>query len=460
MNSVLLGVDFITTDEEILLLEMNTDINLSYSKMGYFDVTSLFDYILTNNFTTLRIIYKKEYINVELINQFKTFCTENSLTYDEYVVPINSVTIPTLEDNDTTLNLRFSYNAQAILDDIYCRDKNELVSLLFENNSENIIPKTYTKNNGVVLDNLNGISDNGNVPNLICKKELPDFNKSRYPEFYNVQNENDLDSIKSTIADGTFLQEYKFSPNNIEEGVITTHIRKWFLVTNQLTEIIDCGGYLQSNQIDLDESIIEYDGLKLKNMSRYMFFSNPNRTLTEGVPSIYNVDVKQEDGTFIKTLASNIVIGDIVSALNIDTLGYDFNRTETINWTYTGDTSTLLTYTEATVISVINKEVEDWFNKLTYTDGETIGHSLLPIGKLVLTESNGEVKFKNVNDLEIGDEIFNSPNKKSTITLIENEYFVGSMTMIDIEPSDVFIAGTNENEILNTLVVHNRCAYK
>jgi hypothetical protein len=104
--------------------------------------------------------------------------------------------------------------------------------------------------------------------------------------------------------------------------------------------------------------------------------------------------------------------------------------------------------------------VEDWFNKLTYTDGETIGHSLLPIGKLVLTESNGEVKFKNVNDLEIGDEIFNSPNKKSTITLIENEYFVGSMTMIDIEPSDVFIAGTNENEILNTLVVHNRCAYK
>lgn len=460
MNSVLLGVDFITTDEEVLLLEMNTDINLSYSKMGYFDASSLFDYVLTNNFTTLRIIYKQEYINVELIDQFKDFCTQNEIVYDEYIVPINSVTIPTLEDNDATLNLRFSYNAQAILDDTYCRDKNELVSLLFESSNESVIPKTYTKNNGVTLDNLTDLSDNGEVPNLICKKELPDYNKSKYPEFYKVSNDTDLSSIKSSISDGTFLQEYKFSPNNIEEGVITTHIRKWFLVTNQMSEIVDCGGYLQSNQIDLDESLIEYTDLKLNNMSRYMFFSNPNRTLTEGVPSVYNVDVKQEDGTFIQTLASNVVIGDVVRALNIDTLEYDFNRTETINWTYTGDTSTLLTNTEATVISVVTKDVEDWFNKITYTDGENVGHSLLPIGKLLLIEKDGEVKFKNVNDLEVGDEIFNSPNKKSTVTLIENEYFEGSMTMIDIEPSDVFIAGTNENEILNTLVVHNRCQYK
>jgi hypothetical protein len=109
---------------------------------------------------------------------------------------------------------------------------------------------------------------------------------------------------------------------------------------------------------------------------------------------------------------------------------------------------------------VINKSVEDWFNKITYSDGTNTGDSLLPIGKLLLVESEGVVKFKNVIDLSVGDQIFNSPTTKSTITSIDNEYFTGSMTMIDIEPSDVFIAGTNENEILNTLVVHNRCAYK
>lgn len=460
MNSVLLGVDFITTDEEILLLEMNTDINLSYSKSPYFDLTGIFGYITNNNFTTLRIIYKKELVSNTVIEQIKGLCVDNGVVYDEIIIPFNSVSIPTYEDNETTLNIRFSYNSQAILDDTYCRDKNELINLLFEGNSENVIPKTYTTYNGTTLDSLGTFNDNGAIPNLISKKQLPDFNKNRYPEFLKVTSTTELDEVKSGLESGILLQEYKFSPNNIEQGVIANHIRQWFLITNQLSEVIECGGYLQSNQIDLDETIIEYSGKTLNNMSRYMFFSNPNRTLTEGVPSTYQIDVQQEDGSFLGVTSSDVQIGNVVRALNIETLGYDYNRIETTNWNYSGDTENLLTYTTATVISVINKTVEDWFNKITYSDGTNTGDSLLPIGKLVLTETNGIVKFKNVIDLEVGDQIFNSPTTKSTITSIDNEYFVGSMTMIDIEPSDVFIAGTNENEILNTLVVHNRCTYK
>lgn len=460
MNSVLLGVDFITTNEEILLLEMNTDINLSYSKSPYFNLTGIFDYITTNNFTTLRIIYKKELVSNAVVDQIKGLCTSNGVTYDEIIIPFNSVTIPTYEDNETTLNLRFSYNSSAILDDTYCRDKNELVNLLFETNSENLIPKTYTTYNGTILDSLDSFNDNGQIPNLISKKQLPDFNKNKYPEFIKVNSSTELGEVKNGLESGILLQEYKFSPNNIEEGVITNHIRQWFLITNQLSEVIDCGGYIQSNQIDLVESIIEYSGKTLNNMSRYMFFSNPNRTLNEGVPSTYMIDVQQEDGSYSGVLSSEVQIGSVVRALNIDTLNYDYNRTETMNWEYTGNTENFLTYTNATVISVINKSVEDWFNKITYSDGTNTGDSLLPIGKLVLVESDGVVKFKNVIDLSVGDQIFNSPTIKSTITSIDNEYFVGSMTMIDIEPSDVFIAGTNQNEILNTLVVHNRCTYK
>jgi hypothetical protein len=35
------------------------------------------------------------------------------------------------------------------------------------------------------------------------------------------------------------------------------------------------------------------------------------------------------------------------------------------------------------------------------------------------------------------------------------EYYSGLMIDIDIEPSDVYIAGNETNEIMNTLIVHN-----
>jgi hypothetical protein len=457
MNSVLLGVDFITTDEDILLLEMNTDINLSYAKSSYFDFDGLFNYIVSNEFSTLRIIYKSQFVSKFVVDIIKEKCTLNNVIFDEIIIPANGVTIPSYTDDSSTLNLRFAYNAQAILDDTYCRDKNELINLLFEGGSGSILPKTFTTYNGEVLDTLTSINDNGEIPNLISKKQLPDFDKSMYPEFIKVDTLDELESVKSNLNTGLFLQEYKFSPTNIESGSITTHIRQWYLITNQLSEIIDLGGYLHSNQIPLDETIIEYTDLKLNNKSRYMFFSNPNRVSDEGIPSDYKIDVMQEDGSFIETAAADIQIGDNVKALLIDTLGYDFNRQQTFEWEYTGSVESLISYTSASVVSIIHKPTEDWLNKITYTNGDNVGYSLLPTGKMLLVNVDGVVKFKNVIDLVEGDTIFNSSDITSTITSIDNEYFTGSITTIDIEPSDVFIAGTNSNEILNTLVIHNYC---
>jgi hypothetical protein len=460
MNSVLLGVDFITTDDEILLLEMNTDINLSFSKSVYFDFDGLFNYITTNEFSILRIIYKTEFVSKYVVDVIKEKCTQNNITFDEIIIPPNSVTIPSYNEDDSTLNLRFAYNAQAILDDTYCRDKNELINLLFDGGNENLIPKTYTKYNNNVLDSLTTINDNGEIPNLISKKQLPDFNKNRYPEFIKVNDLTELNTVKSNLDSGVLLQEYKFSPNNIEEGVITTHVRQWYLITNQLSEILDLGGYIQSNQIELDEDVIEYTDLKLNNKSRYMFFSNPNRITDEGVPSTYKIGLQQEDGSFIDAEVSTLQIGDVVQALTIDTLGNNFSRQQTFEWEFTGDTENLISYTTASVVSVIHKQIEDWLNKITYTDGVNTGYSILQNGKMLLVEDNGVVKFKNVSELELGDVIFNSSTNKSTIVSVENEYYIGPITMLDIEPSDVFIAGTNDNEILNTLVIHNVCASK
>jgi hypothetical protein len=55
----------------------------------------------------------------------------------------------------------------------------------------------------------------------------------------------------------------------------------------------------------------------------------------------------------------------------------------------------------------------------------------------------------------VGDTIFNSSTEFSVISQISMEYYSGSMSNIDIEPSDIFIAGNETNEIMNTIIIHN-----
>lgn len=453
MNSVLIGVDFAVTNDDVKLLELNTDVGISSPMISQFDFVSLFNYINTNNISTLHLIYKEVYTAYQFIDEVKSQCLVNNVNYLETLIDFNAIFIPEIEDNETKLVLRLAYNSQAILDDLYCRDKSELIKILFDNNLQDYIPKTYSVyNDGVTIsDNLITLNDNGIIPNLIVKKSLPDVSKKMYPALYNLETNQELIDLKTSLPSETILQEYLYSPNTVIDSTIVNHVRYWFLLSNGLSDVVDCGGYIGANSVQIEENLITYTDKKLDNIARAMFFSNPSRISSDGVPSDYFVKVKNTDDTFIDKMAGNIEVGDIIQAIDILTLDASATRRQTEQWTYTGSLNDLLTYTTASVISIMNKDVEDWFYKIDYTSGT----SLLPNAKLILVEDSGVVSFKNVVNLEVGDVIFNGPSSFSTISSISNEYYSGSMSIIDIEPSDVYIAGNMTNEIMNTLVVHN-----
>jgi hypothetical protein len=453
MNSVLIGVDFAVTDDDVKLLELNTEVGISSPMISKFDFVSLFNYINTNNISTLHLIYKEVYIAYQFIDEIKSHCLVNNVNYLETLIESNAIFIPEIAEDESTLILRLAYNSQAILDDLYCRDKSELIKLLFDNNLQDSIPKTYSvyNDNVTVSDNLTTLNDNGIIPNLIVKKSLPDAFKKTYPAFYNLQTNEELENLKSSLPDETVLQEYLYAPNTVIDSTIVNHIRYWFLLSNGLSDVVDCGGYIGANSVQIEENLITYTDNKLENIARAMFFSNPGKANSDGVPHDYLVKVKNTDDTFVDKIAGDIQVGDIIEAVDVKTLDSNFNRTQTEQWTYTGPLEELLTYTTASVISVMEKEIEDWFYKIEYSTGT----SLLPNGKLILVEDNGVVSFKNVVNLKVGDVIFNNPSSFSTITSISNEYYSGTMTIINIDPSDVYIAGNVTNEIMNTLVVHN-----
>jgi len=459
MKSVLIGVDYIKNTDGIKLLELNTDVQISNLKETYFDYSSLFNYISENGFTKLHFIYKETYTSPIFIENIKNQCLINNLTYNETLISLNSILIDDIEDAEDTLFFRLAYNAQAILDDYYCREHGELVNLLFENGKESYIPKTYLQyTNETLHDNIDSLNNNGNYPNIIAKKNYADFDKTMYPAFYKLSDEAELNTLKSGLEPNIFLQEYIFSSENVEDNLIVNHIRKWYLISNGLSDIIDLGGYLHSNQVPLKPDYITYTDNKLNNTGRSMFYSNPNRLSSAGVLSNYNVKKQNEDGTFTLTDIDALDVGDVVEALHINTLDPGtFKELEILNWRYTGPSEDLLTYTTASVVRKTPSVVEDWFNRVEYvSSNETAGSFLLQMNKMILIERGSEVRFCSAQDLEVGDTIFNSPTFTSTLTSVTDEWYSGSINYLDIEPIDVFIAGSEDNEILSsTIVMHN-----
>jgi len=459
MKSVFIGVDYIKNTDSIKLLELNTDVQISNLKESYFDYTSLFNYISANGFAKLHFIYKETYTPPVFIQNIKNLCTQNEIEYHETLITLNSILIDDIEDAEDTLFFRLAYNAQAILDDYYCREHGELVNLLFENGKQSYIPKTHLQYSSEILhDNIDSLNDNGNYPNIIAKKNYADFDKTIYPAFYKLSDETELTTLKSNLDPNIFLQEYMFSSENVEDNLIVNHIRKWYLISNGLSDVIDLGGYLHSNQVPLKPDYITYTDNKLDNTGRSMFYSNPNRLSSAGVLSNYNVKKQNTDTTFTLTDIDSLEVGDVVEALHINTLDPGtFKELEILNWRYTGSLEDLLSYTTASVVRKTPSLVEDWFNRVEYASpNDTTGSFLLQMNKMILIQRGSEVRFCSAQDLEMGDVIFNSPNYTSTLTSVTDEWYSGSINYLDIEPIDVFIAGTEDNEILSsTIVMHN-----
>lgn len=458
MKSVLIGVDYVKNTDGIKLLELNTDIQISNLKASYFDHDVLIQYLTSNNLTKLHVIYKPIYTSPLFIDTLKQNCTTNNIEYFETKIGVNSILIDEIADNNETLFLRLAYNAQAILDDYYCRENGELINLLFENQKESYLPKTYFEVDALnTIDNVDSINDNGNYPNIIAKKNYADHDKSKYPAFYKLNDLTELSNLKSNLPNNIFLQEYLFSPENIESDLIVNHIRKWYIIANSMEDVVDCGGYLHSNQVPLNNDYINYTDSKLENSGRAMFYSNPNRLSSAGIISNYKVNKLDSEQNYQSIEVSQIQFGDTIQALDINTLPSEMVELKMLEWRYTGATENLMTYTTASVVRNIKVDVEDWFNKIDYISAnETTGSFLLQMNKMVLTEKDGVVKFTNAQDLEVGINVFNTTDSISTITSVGDEYFSGSIYLLDIEPIDVFIAGTDDNEILNsTIIMHN-----
>lgn len=458
MKSVLLGIDFLNLEGQMKFLEINTDVYIPNISYNSFDFNALETYLTTNSFSKFRIIYKEQYTATEFVDRLQSICNSNGITFETVPVAIDSITIPFFEDADTEFTLRISYDITALIDDVYCRDKKELLSLIFNNNQTDLIPKTYFQKEGTTFDNVSNLIDNGIHPNLIIKKSLPDFEKLNFPKFYKLTTETELTDIKSTIDVDMIAQEFQFNSNNLYNGKIRDHIRYWLILCSDATTTIDFGGYISANALPLNSEYISYSGSVLNNDSRILYFSNANRTGV-GIPSTYET-IKIVDGQEVTTTLGDIELGDVVKAITLPGLGDTSNTQGAMDWAYTGSYNDM-SYTTASVIVKMNETVDEWFIKVNYDIAGESNYMLVNLVELVLKcdVDGNNLTFKAASDLTSGDYVVVSNTIIASVTSIAYEKFSGDVVKLNIEPADVFISGTNTNgighTIANNFIIYN-----
>jgi len=452
MKAVLISTDFIKTSTgEYKVLEINTNTRI-VADVEELDWSNLTNYIQTNGFTNVHCIIPQ--YDRGFAKKLGEICdTIGGITYLSHETSDNSITVPYIEDNETTLILRVSYDCTAIVDDEYCRDNYSFLRTL---NGEEYKAKTYIPNISDDFSDAVEFEYTLDLPNFIVKKRYPNYDKNEYPKLYKIQNLTELNALKITIDEDTeFLQEFANSEIISDKRSI---LRSIDIIYGSNLDVINMGGYKVLHAIteNIWGNTFDETGLLAKK-DRPKYITSYSNIADR---STYIFDDSQEvlmaDGT--RKLFSDLEVNDSVKSIDVASLPLDETEYKVEDWTGSHtDFIANFAVSETAIVVKTTKTTSDLFIRIIL-DNE-IEWDDLPATE-ILVRNGDEIRFKRANALEIGDvmELFSTETEtivNKTVTnleiLFKGDTVVGSM---DVEPKDLFLPLISN---AFAIVQHNAC---
>jgi hypothetical protein len=476
MKGVIVGTDLLQDENgELKVLEINTSVGLYQDGNQYLDLTDFFNILTDNSISELHFIYNESDVNIQNtknyqvqnlgngINQFTQFtfksilqnkCIENGITYHEYEVPNNAITVPFIEDADSKFILRLSYDSTAVIDSEYCADKYNFQELI---SGATFSINSYCNSTDLNIDTFNDIVTDG-TPNAIVKYRYPDYDKKQYPEIYVLSNEEQLTNLKNSIPTDFYLQKYVYSELNVIDNRNSV-IRSVDIIYGGELDVCHLGSYTASSLVTTDVWGDEVDPTtgKMTNKSRTKYL---NGYTTDSNSIIYHVDndtkIVGADDTLLNM--DQIEVGTIVKTVTIG----DLTSQPELFTSSLVDMESNLTFGTTTVTQLKSQTYDGLFLKIELSDGTY--WSDVPSSNLYVEHSGSNVtSFKRVNMLNVGDKILTLANNDTDVSTIEITnitvtYETKKIYEVDVEESDLFLTSIgDENSVLKLMVQHNPC---
>jgi hypothetical protein len=478
MRAVIIGTDFVKdTDGSFKAIETNTNIGLDVSANEYIDVTSFTDFVLDNSFTEIHLIASSANLNITDVLEspndsprvsFGEFlsmsiCVPNEISYTLHKLDEGSVTIPYLEDSDSKLIIRLSYDTTALIDDVYARDNWEFLKLMHDVD-ETSIPKCYINDSEFGIDNIGEtLRDNGNHPNYCIKKRITPTDNKVYPKLFKVNSIEELDTLKTSLEIDEYIQEYVYNTEELIQNK-TFHYRSVDLVYNQL-DSLNLYSYQKTNILPIVDSCDFDDNNKVQIWDRPRYvskFLNGTNEISIKLDADETTRIVMSDDS-VKT-ANSLNINDSVKSIQFTN---EIPFVDSTGWS--GSYSDITQNFIVTSSVVVEKDTFEYFGKIIsieFDNGSKF--SDVPHGRIfkvveVENETSIETNIVQVNyeNLKIGDTLLLINNEENTIEskIIQNiEYSIESLNAyrINIEQSDLFLSlEETENQSKYAILTHN-----
>jgi hypothetical protein len=448
MRTVLLGTDFMYDNNGNLKpIEINTAVGWDGPEKveddeDCLDLTSLYQFVSDNNFQKIHYVGDIGPFHMAL----KTHYSGTSITYEFHGVGATSITIPFIEDSETTLIIRSAYDTTALVDDVYCKDKVGFMNLIKDSSFG--FQFAYMDDTNTLVSNITTINDNGEHPNFILKSKYPGYDKAVYPKFFKVTTQSELDDvITNNVTTDYFLMEYLCNPTKTWNGHLTV-IRSLNILFPPNLESIQIGQYTKLNQNMLLDNV-DYDPTTFEVNSNFRD-SYTTSPMGGSQPKLIDTDmVEMADGTF-KT-ALDLQVGDVIKTIeipNANGTSVDSYISSEFGLSY----STLLTdaiYTTNTVTHKQRVNILSFMNELTFEDGSTWIDTM---GSRYLIDREGVVMFKSLFDIFVGDVVLllnttddNINFTRKTVTTNVQTKQVFSGWYISVETAMLFLTKTAES---------------
>lgn len=489
MRAVIIGTDFMKdTDGTFKALETNTNIQLDTQWSLNFDSSSFENFVLSNNFTEVVLIsnqnnklgssahtinYDYEVLrgenndislpyvsyNYNFDGYLKSFLTGSNIEFTQITTDTTSTTIPFVEDTNTKLIIRLSFDTTALIDDNYARDNWGFLRLMYDADN-NSIPKCFINDTELGIDSI-GITlrDNGNHPNYCIKKRVTPADNKVYPILLKVSTIEELDNLKSNLEVDEYIQEYIFNTDDLFEGRLNSYRSIDLLygsnldiVNLQILEKTKNLPILSSADFDDNNQVQPWDRM------RYLqkFYTSVDQ-ISLKLSASENTKVILPNGDI--ELVTNLQVGDEVKSILFPDLPDEENISSSDLWSSSFD-STIDNYQISSSI-LDNKSTNDYFGILVTFETDTnstfsdVGHAK------IMVKDGDDVRFKRYVDLKNGDTLLlldTTNNELITTNITEINFRFDKFTayILDFEELDLFLTmEETENQSRYGLVTHN-----
>lgn len=463
MKGTFFSTDFVTDNAgNLRLLEINTDTGAVPSQMVSFDWTDFITVLSNSNINELVVVYKWELqkdIVASLSNAISTsapFIT----TYNEIIVPGESIFPTSPEDGANKFILRLAYDETAILDSEYAKGTLNLLKLFVDNDdAESVTGFQHSSSLYGTYDTLDKTLFNEiNVPDLVSKSIVENHSSHG---FYKIGKSELTDSeryagILDDLSDSNkVIQQYHVSPEQISANKVST-IRSFQVVYGSNLDVC----YVSQYEVDAIFSLpttLNVDDTQfannLESKHYYEFATNHIKDQNHGLLGDELVLDDQNVGTPI----SDLVVGDTYKSHYIDGAPNTDDEEILRTWSTTGNTLPSGSY-ETTSILVNSINYETYANDLL--DIQFGNGSNLYIGgetrMLVHNGVDNTISYKKVKDLTTNYSIFQNDGTLTPIVSIDVIIFEEPQTVytLNMEEVDNFVIDS-DNFISLFFITHN-----